>query len=75
MMSSESELTAREHGHDVVDEDLLDAVRRHLDSLQDARLIRNLSAVERREYEDLLRLERHLLGRRTPDNEQERLLE
>ena len=50
-----------------VDEDLLDAVRRHLESLQSARFIRSLSRAESNEYEHLLQLEAYLLGRRARD--------
>jgi hypothetical protein len=45
------------------DENLLEAVRRRLGQLQDARLLRNLSVSELTEHDELLRLEKHLLRR------------
>jgi hypothetical protein len=46
------------------DEDLLQAVRRRLEVLQKARLLRELSVNELTEHDELLRLEQHLLQRR-----------
>jgi len=45
------------------DDELLDGVRRRIESLEDARILRALSANEQTEYDELLALEAHLLKR------------
>ena len=60
MMGTDDLLNDQTEGDE---DDLLDAVRRRLSQLQDARLLRHLSANEVTEHDELVRLEEHLLRR------------